>query len=134
MRGALLALLGYAGWAILLALAIVSARSLDVVLGRKRANEFPGGVPHGGDRYWRLNRAHVNVVENLPIFGAIVLVGAIANAGPRLDQLAFLVLGARIVQSSIHVASGTALAVIFRVSAFLTQLGALIAMVAVIAG
>ena len=79
MTGALVALLGYATWALLLALAVVSWRSADVLRGKAASNEFQPGIPHGPDLYWRLNRAHLNTLENLPIFGAVVLVGSLAG-------------------------------------------------------
>lgn len=72
MTRPLLCLLAFAGWALFLVLCIAAARVSQVLTGKKKPNEFPSGVPHGGDRYWRLNRAHLNTVENLPIFGAIV--------------------------------------------------------------
>ena len=39
--------------------------------------DFPASVPHGSDRYWRLNRAHLNCLEFLPMFAAVVLTGAV---------------------------------------------------------
>jgi uncharacterized MAPEG superfamily protein len=122
MTPALWALVGWAAWAMLLALAIVGARAVEVLRGRKRTNEFPGGVQHGGDAYWRLNRAHVNTVENLPIFAAVVLVGTLVHVYPgTFNTLALVALGARVAQSLVHLSSGSAAAVNVRVTAFLTQ-------------
>jgi uncharacterized MAPEG superfamily protein len=133
MTRPLLCLLAFAGWAILLAFCIGSARAFQVITGKKKSNEFPGGTPHGGDRYWRLNRAHMNAVENLPIFGAIVLTGAILHIdGPLFARLATVVLGARVVQSLAHVASGGAMVVNLRFAAFVTQLACYVAMVVTI--
>jgi uncharacterized MAPEG superfamily protein len=90
--------------------------------GEKQANEFPAGVPHGGDAYWRLNRAHLNCVENLPLFGAVVLIAAVAGVrAPLLDTLACVYLGARIGQSLAHVSSGGVLAVNVRFACFTGQ-------------
>src|SRR5207248_2922194 len=90
-------LLGYVGWTMLLLLAIVSVRGLAVFTGKKRVNEFPGGVPHGGDAYWRLYRAHANVVENLPIVASVILVGTLLHvATPAFERLPAIALGARV--------------------------------------
>jgi hypothetical protein len=117
-------LLGYVAWTMLLVLAVVSARGVEVLAGKKRMNEFPGGVQHGGDRYWRLNRAHVNAVENLVIFGTVILTGTILHvATPMFTRLPAIALGARLVQSLAHVASGSVPAVSVRFAAFAVQLG-----------
>jgi hypothetical protein len=85
-------------------------------------NEFPGGVQHGGDRYWRLYRAHANTVENLSIVAILVLVGTLVHVYQgTFDKLALVALGARVVQSLAHVASGSVMAVNVRFTAFLTQ-------------
>jgi hypothetical protein len=118
----LLCLLGYAGWTMVLIVAVLSLRGLEVLAGRKRFNEFPGGVPHGGDAYWRLYRAHANVVENLPLFAVVVLVGTTLHvATPTFERLPAVALGARVVQSLAHVTSGSVPAVIIRFSAFAVQ-------------
>ena len=69
------ALITYALWAIALVVTMAVVRTTMVLRGRAKANSFTAGVPHGGDAYWRLNRAHLNTLENLPIFAAIVLSG-----------------------------------------------------------
>ena len=42
-------LLGFVAWTIVLLLAIALTRVGAVLTGAKKANEFPSGVPHGGD-------------------------------------------------------------------------------------
>jgi uncharacterized MAPEG superfamily protein len=95
------------------------------VLTRKQApNSFPSGQQHGSDRYWRMNRAHINAVENLPIFGALVL--AAEASGLRSDLLsttAVVMVVARVAQSLIHIASNSNVAVNARFTAFITQIG-----------
>jgi uncharacterized MAPEG superfamily protein len=122
MATPLLCLLGFAGWAVLLVLAIGVARVSQVLAGQMEANQFPSGERHGGDRYWRLNRAHANALENLPIFGAIVLVGAVTGVSePILSTLSVVVLVGRLLQSSIHIASNSNLAVNLRFSCYAAQ-------------
>jgi uncharacterized MAPEG superfamily protein len=119
----LVALLAFAAWTVLLVLCIFGVRTLLVFSGQKRPNEFQSGVQHGGDRYWRLNRAHMNAVENLAVFAVIVLAGAaLGIASPRLGQLAWVVVIARVAQSIFHVASNRSRVVLLRSTAFVTQL------------
>jgi uncharacterized MAPEG superfamily protein len=116
-------LLGFVVWTLVLLLGIAVVRVGAVLRGEKRANEFPSGVPHGGDAYWRLNRAHMNCLENLPIFASVVLVAAIAGVRePLLDTLARTFLGARVGQSIAHVASGGVVAVNVRFAFFVIQI------------
>jgi uncharacterized MAPEG superfamily protein len=117
------ALIAYALWALLLVLAVGTWRSFLVMRGKARANSFTPGTPHGTDAYWRINRAHLNTVENLPIFAAIVLSGwVVGQETVTFNRLAAIVIGARIVQSLIHIVSGSATAVTFRFLAFAVQL------------
>jgi uncharacterized MAPEG superfamily protein len=126
-------LAAFVAWTILLMAGIAVARVGAVLRGEKQANEFPSGVPHGGDAYWRLNRAHLNCTENLPLFGSVVLIAAAAGiASPTLDTAARLYLGARVGQSLAHVSSGSALAVNVRFTFFLVQVGCLLTFLAAI--
>ena len=51
-----------------------------VLRGERPANGFPADQDHGGPGWYRrCNRAHLNCVENLPVFGAVVLVGAASS-------------------------------------------------------
>jgi uncharacterized MAPEG superfamily protein len=118
-------LLGFAVWAIALVLALGTVRVARVLTGKQAANSFPSGQPHGGDRYWRLNRAHMNAVENLPIFGALVVIAYLVPVdNGTVDGAALTVLIARVAQSCIHIASNHNMAVNLRFTAYLTQLGA----------
>jgi hypothetical protein len=123
MSVALCSLIGYVAWALLLASSIGTWRVTQVLLGEKKSNEFPSGTPHGGERYWRLNRAHLNTVENLPIVAAIVLTGTVLHVDtPMWRMLPAVALAARVVQSTVHISSGSVAAVNLRFTAFLTQL------------
>jgi len=57
----------------------------------------------GDEWYRRAIRAHLNCVENLPVYTAIVVALLAARVtSPILDGLAITILAARICQSSIH--------------------------------
>jgi uncharacterized MAPEG superfamily protein len=117
------ALVLYALWAIALVLMVAADRVLMVIRGEAKANSFTPGVPHGSDSYWRINRAHLNTLENLPIFAAIVLCGwVVGMETATFNRLAMVVVVARIVQSAIHIASGSVAAITFRFTALAIQL------------
>lgn len=129
MTTPLYALTGFVFWTMLLVLAIGLSRVADVASGKTAVNGFPSGQPHGTDRYWRMNRAHMNCVENLPLFGAVVLTGhVIGLTAGTFAALAEVYVFARIAQSVTHVASGTAMAVNLRFSFFIVQACCLLAM------
>jgi uncharacterized MAPEG superfamily protein len=123
MTTPLYALIGFVFWSVGLVVALGSARCYQVMAGQKKSNEFPSGTQHGGDAYWRLNRAHLNCLENLPLFAAVVLVAAVTGAGSEtLDMLARVFVGARVCQSLVHIASGSVMAVNIRFAFYLIQL------------
>lgn len=117
-------LLGFVAWTLLLVFTTIGGvRVLQVLTRKARPNDFPADVPHGSDRYRRSMRAHANCVENLPIFGAVVITAAIAGLrGGAYDTLPVVYLVARIAQSVTHISSGSAMAVNVRFSFFLAQL------------
>lgn len=118
-----IALVFYALWAIALVLMIAVDRILLIVRGQVKNTEFLSGVPHGNESYWRINRAQMNTAENLPIFAAIVLTAWIAGAETHVfNLLAVLVLVFRIIQSVVHIISGSSVATWFRTSAFTVQI------------
>ena len=117
------ALVLFAVWAMLLVVSIGIWRTSLVFVGQAKANSFPSGTQHGGDLYWRLNRAHLNAIENLPIFAVLVLSGAYLQVQSVSFQiLPSLILYARVAQSLIHIASGSPIAVTLRFLAYGVQL------------
>ena len=119
----IVALIFYALWAMFLVLSIGAARVHQVMTGKTGVTGFTSGVPHGTDTYWRLNRAHMNTIENLPIFATVVLAGVAAEAvDPTFNMLAIIVVCARAVQSIIHILSGAAGAINLRFAAFVVQI------------
>jgi uncharacterized MAPEG superfamily protein len=123
----------FAVWGLLLVISIGTWRLAMAVSGNVPQGGFNPGTPHGGAAYWRLNRAHMNVVENLPFFGAIVLGGMIANVQePNFQMLASIVLLARIAQTIIHVTSGAQVAILLRFTAYLVQVFSMLGMAAMV--
>lgn len=131
MTTPLLCLLLFALWTVShVVFGIGAIRVYKVLTGQAKPNAFPADRDHGGTEFYRrLNRVHLNCVENLPVFGAVVLVGAVAGvASPALDALAVVYLVARVAQSITHLASTRSLAVNIRFTFFTTQLVALFSM------
>jgi uncharacterized MAPEG superfamily protein len=118
----IVALVFYALWALVLVLMIAADRTLLVLKGEMKNNAFASGIPHGTESYWRINRAHINTVENLPIFAAIVLAAWVAGMETAVfNLLATIVVSARIVQSIAHIVSGSQPATWLRTLAFAVQ-------------
>ena len=129
MTTPLFALMGFVFWTVMLIVAIAVARVAEVAAGRTPVNGFPAGQPHGGDAYWRLNRAHMNCVENLPMFAAVVLTGHVTGlSAGTFATLSQVYVAGRVAQSLIHVASGSAMAVNLRFACYLVQLGCQVTM------
>lgn len=123
MNPTLAALTGFVAWSLFLLVVMEVIRSKMVLMKEIQANRFQPDNANLSPFMQRLARAHANCLEGLPIFGGLMLVAVLAGKSGVTDPLAFWLLGARIVQSSIHLASVSATAVTLRFSAFAIQLG-----------
>lgn len=117
-----IALLGFVGWALFLLVLMESIRSKMVIFKEVAPNGFNPDNSNLSSFMQRLARAHANCVEGLPIFGGLMVVALITSNAGVTDQLAYVFLTARIIQSLIHLASLSPLAVTLRFSAFLVQM------------
>ena len=115
-------LIGFALWTLGLGVSLTTYRSILVLLGKKKSNEFPAGIQHGSDFNWRLNRAHFNSLENLPIFLTVVyLTSSFGMIDSFVNQAGFVILGARVLQSLTHLTSTSVLAVNVRFTFYMVQ-------------
>ena len=129
-------LLGFATWTLLLLIGTVGVyRWIKILFRRASISSFRSDQVEGEDWYRRGTRAHANCVENLPVFGAIVLViSAMGITGPLVNALCVTVLVARICQSLVHVSHvQTDAFVAVRFSFFSVQLICFLALIAVAA-
>ena len=129
------ALLGFAAWTLLLVVVGIGGPRITAIL-KKQATpaSFTPAVPHGSERYQRSMRAHMNCVENLPVFAALVLLGsAVGVTSEAFQMLAVTVLPARVVQSVAHIASGRNRAVLVRFIFYSIQLGCFAGMIILLA-
>jgi uncharacterized MAPEG superfamily protein len=124
MTTPLYALLWFTVWTVGIATVGIGAwRVGNVLMGKARPNAFPADTPHGPEWYRRVIRAHLNCVENLPVFAALVLIGHVSGVTDgTFATLAQVVAAARVGQTLAHIASGRSLVVNIRFTFFLTQL------------
>lgn len=122
MSPTLLALTGFLAWTLALLVLMEGIRSALVTTGKVPANGFQPDNGNLSPFMQRLARAHANCLEGLPLFGGLMLVAVVAGRGAVTDPLAFVFLGARIVQSLIHLASLSPTAVTLRFTAFAAQM------------
>lgn len=123
MTPTLIALTGFISWSLLLLVLMESIRSWLVLTKAVPANGFTPDNANLSPFMQRLARAHANCIEGLPIFGGLMLVAIVADRTALTDPLAYVFLGARVVQSLIHLSSLSATAVTLRFSAFAVQMG-----------
>lgn len=117
---ALMALAGFAGWTLLLILCTVSFRIFNSFGGAKiPLNSFsPSGddLPGFGQR---ITRAHLNCLESLPVFAALVIVAGLTNQLSVMEGTAMYLLYSRIAQSITHMIS-TSVPMVFIRGTFLS--------------
>jgi uncharacterized MAPEG superfamily protein len=117
MNVPVLVLLGFAAWTLLTLCASIGVfRWSRILTGRASMAEWRTDLPQGSDLYqramraqssdWyqRATRAHMNCVENLPVYAAIVV--ALMATGLQsltIDRLALTILAARVFQTLTHI-------------------------------
>ena len=129
-------LLGFATWTLILLMAFVGVyRWANILFWKAPIASFRSDRLEGEDWYRRGTRAHANCVENLPVFGAIVLaISAVGVKGLAVDWLCTIVLIARVVQSLVHVSHvQTDAFVAVRFSFFSVQLACFLALIVIVA-
>jgi uncharacterized MAPEG superfamily protein len=131
MNVPVLVLLGYAAWTLLILFGSIGVyRWQRILTGRASIAEWRPDLVQGSDWYQRAMRAHMNCVENLPIYTVIVV--ALVATGLQssiIDRLAIIMLAARVGQTLTHIILPPTNAVTsVRFAFFLTQVACMIAM------
>ena len=135
MNVPVLVLLGFAAWTLLILFGSIGVyRWSRILTGRASIAEWRADLPQGGDWYKRAMRAHMNCVENLPLYTAIVV--ALIATGVKsatIDMLAVSILAARVGQTLVHIglpptnaAASLRFALFFIQAACMIAIGALI--------
>ena len=118
---AFIALAGFAGWTLFLLLTVANLRMANFFTGKKAINAFsPTGedLPGFGQR---VTRAHLNSVENLPVFAALVVAAGFSGQLSIMEGTVMYVLYARIGQSIAHMVSTAPVIVWLRATFFFVQ-------------
>ena len=123
MNASLTALAGFIAWSLFLLVLMESIRAGLVMRGRVPSNGFQPDNGNLSPFMQRLARAHANCVEGFPIFGGLLIVALVTDRAAITDPLAPWLMLARVLQSSIHLASLSEFAVTARFTAFAAQLG-----------
>jgi uncharacterized MAPEG superfamily protein len=99
-------LLAFAGWTLLVLFTTIGAyRWSRILTGRAKISDWRADVQQGSEWYCRAMRAHMNCIENLPVYGAIAVCATVAGVkGSFLDALALAFIAARICQTTVHLA------------------------------
>ena len=120
---ALQALLGFAAWTLLLIAAVFLYRGMRF-LGGTPINHWPRQAKPADDApiVKRIEDAHANCLENLPLFAVIVLAAAALGRLGDIQMLAPWVLYARIGQSLAHLSGTGPMNVFVRASFWSVQL------------
>lgn len=121
---ALQALIGFAAWTLCLVTGVFLYRGLRFVTGTP-INSWPRGAKPASDApiIKRLEDAHANCLENLPVFAVLVLAAVALGRQDSIAALAPWVLYARIGQSLTHLTGVGPAHVFVRASFWGVQLG-----------
>ena len=136
MSASLLALLAFVAWTLLLVLVAVTYRVSLVLTGKAPANSWTRGAAtwQNPALITRVEHAHMNCVENLPLFAAVVLVAAVTSQTALTDGLVWVFIGLRIAQSVVHIISTSAAFVFIRANLLVGQFVILIYWLLALAG
>jgi len=117
----LIALTLFVAWALVLMVLMEVIRSKLVLQKTVLANEFRPDNANLSPFMQRLARAHANCIENIPVLGGLLLIAIVSGREHVTDPLAYVLVAARFVQTLIHLASSSSLAVTLRFVAFIVQ-------------
>lgn len=109
-------------WTLFLLALMEGLRIRFLVAKTVAANEFRPDNANLPPFMQRLARAHANCIESFPIIGGLLVVALLTHRTGVTDALAPWLLAARVLQSSIHMASTSLLAANLRFMAFAVQM------------
>ena len=116
------ALTAFIAWTLALLLLMELIRVKLVATKEVAANAFTPDNAKLSPFMQRLSRAHANCLEGLPIFGGLMIAALLTGKTSVTDGLALWLVAARVVQSTIHLASTSEIAVTLRFTAFAAQM------------
>ncbi|GAB3670648.1 MAPEG family protein [Salinisphaera aquimarina] len=122
---AISALMAFVIWTAVLALSYATYRVPMILTGRHKASHWERNSSEPVDDPAVLQRAkaaHLNCVENLPLFAAVVLGAVALGENTIVDALAAYVLYARLAQSICHLVGTSFVLIAARATFFLIQI------------
>ncbi len=124
------ALLGFTAWTLLLVLVVFSWRGIALIIKGNKADSWTRGQQKADDPALirRIEHAHSNCLENLPLFAVIVLAAAAMGKSAVADQWAMYVLYARVAQSLTHMIGVSHWLVMLRATFWSVQLALFVVM------
>jgi len=111
----------FAAWTLLLMMGYVTYRTMMVLQGTSAASWTRGSGYEVPGLVKRIENAHANCVENLPVYGAIVLGAYVLGKPGVVDATALWFLLARLGQSISHIAGVTHTLVLVRATFYTVQ-------------
>lgn len=110
---------------LLLPAVYVAYRSAMILLKRAAANSWTRDNKKWPDPAWvtRVQHAHLNCLENLPLYAALVLTAAFLGQLQIIDHAAYAFFAARVAQVVFHILSINHWVVVLRASAYFVQIG-----------
>jgi uncharacterized MAPEG superfamily protein len=123
MNATILALAGYIAWIMVLLLSLAAYRGIYNQSQKRSSLVFKADGSDVSDLGQRLTRAHLNSVECFGFIGGVMLLAIATNSSAITNGLALIVLGARVLQSIVHVMSISNPAIYARFVFFLLQFG-----------
>ena len=112
----------YAGWILLLALFYAAPRIPQALFGIKKIDSWERGKePIDPLFLQRAKAAHLNALENFPVFAAVVAIAGLMGQVELIAGIAAYVLYARMAQSVTHIIGTSFVLVMLRATFFLVQ-------------
>lgn len=116
------ALLIFVGLSILLALVYATYRVPKIFLGKKKADHWERNQPVDDPAFLvRAKGAHLNCLENLPLFAALVLTAAALDQSAVVDGVASVFIYCRLGQSVAHLIGTSLPLILVRATLFVVQ-------------
>lgn len=116
------AVLLYILWMIVLLLVYAGPRIPQALVGIKPIDTWERNkAPTDPAFFQRAKNAHLNCIENLPLFAGVVAIAALMNQIAIVDSVAAYVLYARVAQGVVHMSGTAFIQILLRATFFLVQ-------------
>jgi uncharacterized MAPEG superfamily protein len=115
-------LTAFIAWTLFLLILMEGLRVRFLFSNTVAANEFKPDNSNLPPFMQRLARAHANCIESFPIIGGLLIVALLTDRAGVTDPLAYWLLAARLIQSSVHAVSTNIAASYLRFMAFAVQM------------